>query len=508
MKINQLKVGAMLSYATQGIHILTGLLYTPVMLKLVGQSEYGLYQLVTSVVSYLSLLSLGFNAAYMRFYSRYKVEKNEQGLARINGMFLSFFVIISTICLLCGGVMVANIRTVLGDGLTIEELERARILMSLMVINMAISFINSVFNCYINAHERFFFQKIVDFFRVLLNPFLTLPLLIMGFGSIGMVVISTVLTTYSLVMHIYYSFKKLKMKFLFNNFEFKLLKEMWIFTFFIFINMIVDRLNWSVDQFLLGRMLGTTSVAIYGIAGQLNTMFMLFAGAVTAVFVPRVNMLVAKENDNNTLLELFTKVGRIQFIILVLAISGYVLFGKEFIHLWVGNGYEESYIIGLFLMMPLTIPLIQNLGIEIQRAKNMHKARSVVYLFIAVSNIFISIPCIKHWGTSGAAVGTAVSLLVGNGIFMNYYYHAKIKLNMFYFWKNIAGFFPAVAISVVAGVLIKKVMPTEKLLFFICAIVLYIAIYCLSMWCLGANTYEKNLIKKPIKKIGDKIWRK
>ena len=91
MKINQLKVGAMLSYATQGIHILTGLLYTPVMLKLVGQSEYGLYQLVTSVVSYLSLLSLGFNAAYMRFYSRYKVEKNEQGLARINGMFLSFF---------------------------------------------------------------------------------------------------------------------------------------------------------------------------------------------------------------------------------------------------------------------------------------------------------------------------------------------------------------------------------------------------------------------------------
>ncbi len=34
-------------------------------------------------------------------------------------------------------------------------------------------------------------------------------------------------------------------------------------------------------------------------------------------------------------------------------------------------------------------------GIEIQRAKNKHNARAVVYLFVAIGNIFISIPCIK-----------------------------------------------------------------------------------------------------------------
>ncbi|MBQ4516643.1 MAG: oligosaccharide flippase family protein, partial [Clostridia bacterium] len=140
MRINQLKIGAVLSYATQGIHILTGLIYTPVMLRLLGQSEYGLYQLVNSVVSYLSLLSLGFSAAYVRFYSRYKVENNDEGIAKINGMFLSFFTIISVICLLCGGVMVANIDMVLGSGLTTKEQATARVLMFLMVINMALSF--------------------------------------------------------------------------------------------------------------------------------------------------------------------------------------------------------------------------------------------------------------------------------------------------------------------------------------------------------------------------------
>ena len=71
----------------------------------------------------------------------------------------------------------------------------------------------------------------------------------------------------------------------------------------------------------------------------------------------------------------------------------------------------------------VTVPLIQNLGIEIQRAKNMHKARSAVYLFIAIANVFVSIPLIKLMGPAGAALGTAISLFAGNIIFMNWHYH-------------------------------------------------------------------------------------
>ena len=501
MRINQLKIGAVLSYATQGIHILTGLIYTPVMLRLLGQSEYGLYQLVNSVVSYLSLLSLGFSAAYVRFYSRYKVENNDEGIAKINGMFLSFFTIISVICLLCGGVMVANIDMVLGSGLTTKEQATARVLMFLMVINMALSFMTSVFTCNINAHERFFFQKIVEFLRVLFNPFLTLPLLLLGFGSIGMVVVTTALTLFSLVLHVYYCFKKLKMKFSFRNFNFGLLKELWAFTFFIFINMIVDRFNWSIDQILLGRIIGTAAVAIYGIAGQLNTMYMLFAGSVSAVFVPRINMLVAKETENSKIITLFARVGRIQTIILGLIISGYVLFGKEFIYWWAGKGYEDSYVIGLFLMLPLTIPLVQNLGLEIQRAKNMHKARSVIYLFIAICNIFISIPCIKAWGAKGAAIGTAISLIIGNGIFMNWYYHKKIKLDMVYFWGQIIKIFPSIFVVAILGFILKLILPMQNVAVLALTIVIYCMIYVIVVWLFGMNSSEKELFINPVKKV-------
>lgn len=508
MKINQLKAGVVTSYATQVINILSGLIYTPVMLRLLGQSEYGLYQLVQSVVSYLGLLSFGFSAGYMRFYSRYKVKDDKENIARLNGMFMLIFFAIAAVCLICGGVMTARADLVFGDGLTAAELYKARILMALMVFNMALSFINSVFTSNITAHEKFFFQRIIELLKALFNPFLTLPLLIMGFGSVGMVVISTVLTIWVFIMNSAYCIKKLKIKFIFKNLDFGLLKEMWVFTFFIFVNMIVDQINWSVDKFLLGRMIGTTAVAVYGVAGQLNSLYLTLASSISSVFIPRVNMIVARKEESDELTKLFARVGRIQFIVLAMVISGFILFGREFVAIWAGKGYEEAYIIGILLMLPATVPLIQNLGIEIQRAKNMHKTRSVVYLFVAISNIFLSIPFIKIWGAAGAAVGTAISLLIGNGLFMNWYYHKKIKIDIVYFWKQIARFIPAIAASVIIGVLLRRVLLTDNIVMLAVCIMIYAAAYMLSMWFIGMNDSERNLIRKPLAALGEKLCRK
>ena len=97
MKINQLKAGVILSYKTQAVSALSGLIYTPIMLKLIGQSEYGLYQLVASVVSYLGLLNFGFGSSYMRFYSRYKAKEDSDNIAKLNGMFMLIFVVIAAV---------------------------------------------------------------------------------------------------------------------------------------------------------------------------------------------------------------------------------------------------------------------------------------------------------------------------------------------------------------------------------------------------------------------------
>ena len=366
-------------------------------------------------------------------------------------MFITIFLIIALISIVSGSILVFNIEAIFKQGLTGSEIDTARILMILMVFNLAVTFPSSVFDSYVTAHECYFFQRVIGLLQTVLNPFLTLPLLLMGYKSISLVTITTVLTLGKFIMNIYYCRKKINMKFRFKNIQFSLLKEIWIFSFFIFLNMIVDQINWSVDKFILGMFGGTVAVAVYAVGGQINSIYMSLSTSVSSVFIPRINTIAADSNDNRQLTDIFTRVGRIQFIVLALILFGFILFGKYFISIWAGNGYEYAYYVALLLIIPVTVPLIQNLGIEIQRAKNMHKFRSVVYFIIAIGNVLLSIPLTKAYGEVGAALGTAITMILGNIIIMNWYYQVRVKLDMKYFWGNIFKLFPAVLVSFCVG---------------------------------------------------------
>lgn len=505
MKINQLKAGVVLSYVGMIAQNVISIIYTPIMLRLLGQSEYGLYNLVSSVVSYLGLLSFGFGSAFMRYYSKYKVKNDEEGMARINGMFMTIFSGISLITLIAGSVLILNIQSIFKDGLTIGEINTARTLMILMVINIAISFPASVFDSNVTANEKYVFQRVVNLLKSILNPFLALPLLLLGYKSISLVTVTTILTIGSLSINMWYCFKKLKIKFIFKDFDFSLMKEMWIFSFYIFLNMIVDQINWSVDKFLLGMFKGTVGVAIYSLGAQINTYYLSFSTSVSSVFIPKVHRIVSETNDNKILTDIFTKIGRIQFIILSFILTGFAAFGQYFINIWAGNGYNQAYYIALILITPLTIPLIQNLGIEIQRAKNLHKFRSIIYFFIAIANVFISIPLCKMFGGIGTAIGTALALLIGNGILMNIYYHKKVGLNIRYFWNEILKFTPGLVIPIIFGVIIKYFIGINNIFMFIVLGIIYAIVFSLSAWFIGINDYERELFRGPINKIKAKF---
>ena len=501
MKTNQLKIGVVLSYVSMIAQNIIAIVYTPVMLRLLGQSEYGLYQLVYSVVSYLGLLSFGFGSAYVRFYSRYKVKDDQEGIAKLNGMFMIVFTVIAMIALLAGGVLVGNVNNLFSKSLTASEISTARILMSLMVINLAISFPSSVFDSFVTAHECYFFQRVISLLQTVLNPFLALPLLLMGYKSISLVVVTTILTVSKFIINYWYCTKKLKMKFIFKNMNFSLLKEIGVFSFYIFINMIVDQINWSVDKFILGIFGGTTAVAIYAVGGQINTMYMSLSTSISSVFIPRVNKIVAiDENNNKELTELFTRVGRIQFIILAMVIGGFIVIGQYFINVWAGNDYNNAYYVALLLIIPVTVPLIQNLGIEIQRAKNMHKFRSIIYFLIAIGNVFISIPLVQLFGEIGAALGTCLTMILGNIILMNWYYQTKIGLNIKAFFKSMIRPTIVLIIAYMEGLLVKSFFAVDSWFDFISQGAIFICVYGVLLYRWGFNQEEKENVRRMFKR--------
>lgn len=500
MKINQLKAGAVLSYVSMGIGQIVSLIYTPIMLRLIGQSEYGLYNLVSSVVSYLGLLNFGFGSAYMRYYSRYKTKDDKEGIAKLNGMFLIIFCLIGILAVIAGIILTINSNIIFGTELTNEELTRSKILMIILVLNLAISFPNIIFNSYITANEKFIFQKVLQLVKKITNPFIVLPLLYMGFGSIGMALGTTLLNLGIEVSNIIYCYKKLNIKFSFKEFDLELMKEMTIFSSFIFINMVSSQISWNVDKFILGRFHGTISVAIYGLAAKINGYYLSLGTTISYLFIPRIHRLVGKKNndEDNELTFIFTKIGRIQFLILGLISLGFIFFGEPFIRFWAGENYKEAYPIILLLILPATLPLIQNIGIEIQRAKNMHSFSTKVYLFIAVINVFISIPLASRYNGLGAALGTALALIAGNGLIMNWYYKSKIGLDIKYFWKEIISIIPSFITPIFLGIILINFFNFNNLYTFIVSGMFFVITYIISVWFLGMNKYEKQLIVEPL----------
>ena len=492
--------------------MVVSIIYTPYMIQKLGHSEYGLYNTVASTISMLAILNLGFSSGYIKYYSVYKRNDDNNSIEKLNGLFIKIFLIIGLIAMFCGLFIANNLDFVFKGGLTRDEYALARILMVILTVNLSISFPMSVFSSIISAHERFVILKLVGIMKTVCGPLVTIPLLLFGYRSVAIVCVTVALSLIADVIYVYYVLFVLKERFQWSGHDNSLIKDLTIYTSFIAINMVIDQINWNIDKIVLARFKGTVSVAIYSVGYTLNTYYNTVSTAVSGVFTPLVHEIVneykdCKDEQRDHLTSIFTKVGRVQFLILGLFSTGLVLFGKQFIEVWAGKGFEESYYVVLLLAIPATIPLIQNVGIEIQRAMDKHKFRSIAYLIMALLNLIVSIYLCQIWGPVGCAIGTGASMIIANGIIMNLYYYKQCNIDIILFWKEIIHIIPGIIIPYICFQLLVLSFPITssfgKLILWIC---LYTFIYTISIWNLSMNSYEKNLIYRMVNKVKRKLY--
>lgn len=287
MKKNEIRIGAILSYIVIGLNIIIGLGYTPVLIRMLGQSEYGLYSLVSSIISYLTLLDLGFGNAIIIYTARYRAKKEIEKEQKLHGMFLIIYTIIGIIAGIAGTILYLNVNNMFGSTMSIEELATVKVLMKILILNLVITFPLSIFSSIITAYEKFIVAKILNIVRIILTPMVMLPLLFLGYKSITLVIVTTIFNIATLVINAIFCFKKLKIKLIFGKIDFLVLKEIFAYSVYIFLNAIIDKVNWSIDQFVLGIVSGTIAVAVYSVAAQINTLYLTFSTAISRSFITK-----------------------------------------------------------------------------------------------------------------------------------------------------------------------------------------------------------------------------
>ena len=499
--MNQLKAGAALNYVVIVLNMLVGLLYTPYMLRMMGQSEYGLYSLVASVISYLTVLDLGFGNAIVRYTAKFRAEGKVTEQYEMFGMFLVLYIIIGIIALVAGLGLYFNVDSLFGTTMTIEELDKARIMMLFLIFNLAVTFPMSIFGSIITAYERFIFPKTVNILRVLLNTVIMICLLEMGYKAVAMVILQTAFNLLTLIINFFYCKYKLQIKIFFRNFQWGFLKEVAVYSFWILLNVIMDRIYWNTGQFVLGAFVGTAAVAIFAVAIQLEHIYMQFSTAIASVFLPKVTGMVARNDDRKEISNLFIRTGRIQYIVISLILTGFIIFGRDFINLWAGADYDSAYVITLLFFASLSIPLIQNLGITILQARNQMRFRSLLYIVISTISLILQIALTKRYGGIGCAISIAGALFIGQGLIMNIYYYKKQGLDILTFWCEILKMSIAPIILCIIALCILRNITLDSWLSLGVAIVEFVAVYIPMFICFSMNQYERDLLFKPIKKI-------
>lgn len=500
MAINQLKAGATLSLISFGVVNLIGLFYTPFMLRMMGQEEYGLFSLVASLISYLTILDFGFGNAIIRYTAKYRAENRERDLPNLFGMFCALYGVIGLLAMIIGFILFFNIDVLFGRTMNEVEQYKIRIMMLLLIFNLVFTFGMSVWRNIPLAYERFIFSKLVNLIRMLLNPIVMVVLLCMGYKAIAMVVVTTVFNVVTLGCDYAYCKFKLNTEIRFSKMPRKLIKEIAIYSFWIFLGVIVERIFWSTGQFILGMYIGSAAVAVYAISVQLAYVYMGFGSSLWSVFLPRVTAITTRVNSESDVSNLFVRMCRIQYLQLLLVFLAFFLFGQDFIRLWAGENYQNAYLITLLFFSALLFPYTQNLGVVILQSRNQMKFYSILRILIALFTLVFSCIWVDNYKEVGCSLAVFVGL-IGQTIVMNVYYQVKQNIDILQFWKEIfkVSVVP-ILFSVCCYYFIHKI-EFDNLLYLASGIFAFSGMYFVICWLCVLNNYEKNILLGALKKI-------
>lgn len=495
------KKGVILSYLYTVVQIVVNIIYVPILINILGDNEYGLYQLVASIIAYLSVMETGLSAAVLRFYCLYKAQNDKDKMENLLAIAKIMYWGLSIIVSLIGIIFIFVFQKVYFDVLNTRELYEAIFIFLVFIANIIISINNYIYIAVINANERFSFLKILGILSITIQPLLVIIIASEKPYAISVVMVQVSINIVISLIRKRYALHKLDAHVVLHKWDRSVAMCLLGFSMQIFMGAVADQIFWKVDQLILGKIYGTAIVTVYSVGAQIYNSYFPIGNAISSVFMSRVSELYNNKKMNE-ISELFIKVGRITLIILGLVITGFLLYGKEFIIIWVGEKYMEAYYVAIIIMLPYTIELMQSLGLTILQVCGKYRFRSYLYLISAIINIILTWILTLKMGMIGAAISTALSISVTSVVIMNIYYKKVVEIDILSYWRNIIPILYNIIIITLIGNFLKNIFKLNSIYYnFGINVIIYTACYFLIMYFFVFNKYEKNLIFSVVNKI-------
>lgn len=496
----QIKLGALLSYFAIAFNIVSGLIYTPWMVRQIGQSDYGLYTLVTSLITYFTL-DFGFGSSISKFVAQYRAEKRENEIGSLLGLIYKFYFVLDILIFIVLVIVFCFIQNVF-ISLTAEELEKCRVIFVIFGAFTLISFPCTTFNGILIAYEKFIALKVCDLLSKLLTVFLMVIFLFMGYRLYALVIINTGVQLFINVIKYIIVRKNVRQKIDFKYFSMRLLKTIFSFSIWVTVISVAERFIMNITPSILGITSGSTDISIFAVGRTIEGYVYTFASALSSLFIPMLSKMVAENASREKIMDLMIRVGRIILMIVGVIVTVFISMGREFVILWMGAIFDSAYSVAVFLILTSIITFSLNIGAVLIMVENKVKYTAICYSITAVINIGLSFALSWRYGALGAAISICIATIAGHIIGMNWVYQNKMGLNMKRFYVDCH--FRAIPIFIlvaISGFTIQYFWKADNLLVFGIKAAIIGFEYLILMWFLYMNRSEKDLILQPIRKI-------
>lgn len=500
----QRKIGSLIGYVYTICQAVISIVYIPILLHGIGDSEYGLYQILSSVIAYFAAMEAPLSASLLRYYSSYKEEGNQNKMENTLAIGRRIFVLFSVAFVIVSIPTALIIKTAYATSLTPNELREALLMFGIMIINLIINLYGYTYIAAITARESFIFLKLSSLVTLIVQPILVIWVIRKLPYAFVIVLIATILSFVLYWIRRYYAIHKLKVVIKYHEKDKELVFGIVKLSLSVLFVAIADQIFWKTDQLILGAMCNTKTVSIYSIGSQINSMFISVACVIGGMTLPMVTRVSKGEDAERKLSEVFTRIGRYQSYLVFLILTGVILFGREFIVILSGPEYLDTYYVALLLMIPYSVDLIQTCAGSILQIKDKYYLRSITLFIVAVINIVLTLIFTRKYGMIGAAMATTISIIVSN-VLLNVFYKKKINLDIGMFWKMNVPIILAASMICGIGYFVSCINISNMYISFAVHVLMYSSIYALLMYLFVMNKPEKALIKSIIRKMVRRI---
>lgn len=497
--VKKRSVGITLSYINTFLSMITGLVLSSYLLRMLGDTEYGLYQTVSSFSTYLVLLEFGTGTVMTRNISvclnNAEPGKRKEELDRIYSTVWIISLLLSCVMIAVSFVFYFNLGNIYANSMSADQVSYAQKILLILFAYIISNYLIQNINGMLLANEEYVFAKFLTLVKMLLRFLLLLGLIFFFRYGIVIAAVDMILSLLIFAISFIYAQKNYHLKISPCCFDKRVFVTSLPMCVALLLQVLTNQANNNVDKFVIGIMMSVESVALYSVVQFVFQMFSTIATIPVGMFLPEVSKNMAKKLSPAEFTKTLVYPCRLTVLICGSILCGFFAVGKQFIQLLYGADKTEAWLYALIIMVPMFVNMTNAVCINVLDIANKRLMRSLALTGTAVLNIVLTIVFIGQWGIVGAVIATAIALVIGNIIVVNIYYKRKFDIKIFYLFKEAyKGLLPFQVIAGAIAFITARFIP-HPLFALAAGGVLYLAISFPLIYLFGLSPNEKQRIK-------------